>query len=598
MKSIKAKIILSSFLPLLILSIFLLTTLYLANNARAQANQRALKLTLFREYDKQTEEAVELALAAIRFFYQEASANRMHKSVAMEMAKQVVREMSLQAGGYFRIDDTSGSLIMHPSLPEKEGQSSFDLGEPEGPRIIQSILAAAAAPQKSGFTEYSEEKPANAGSGKLSSRRIYSKLFPEWSWIISGGGYVDEIEQQLLASKAAEQIHTIRNLLITAVCLLLTALISCCLALKTGKGIAAPLRRIAQSFAKDENGKYSLRFEAASSAQSDEIRLLVSTLGIFTEQLRTAVSGLSSRSETLSGIAERIGGTLGISPSPEDQSQKSNPADELAELLGENSSYDEPTRGSDAAFAVSASPSSPGEAPVVEHSGAELFEPSKELLSDAEKSAFSIQQISASMKKSSESAMDIEKASNMLDSIAAQTNYLALNASIEAGRTGEAGKGFAGVAEEIRKLSDQSNSYTNEIRNILRDLKSDSQSAIHSIEEVDQTVFAQADYINKAELKFQSIAQAIGSLEFSIHTLKSSFDTIDLNAKAIKEAVGLLSGSEPAKSITDNSLPEMNSSEAAAAESYASLLQELIEESRPLPEIAEGIKKQLEIFYL
>ena len=131
-------------------------------------------------------------------------------------------------------------------------------------------------------------------------------------------------------------------------------------------------------------------------------------------------------------------------------------------------------------------------------------------------------EINAVILNASDSAEKIYQSSQMIRSIADQTNLLALNAAIEAARAGESGRGFSVVAEEIRKLAEQSQRFTEEISAIINELKQKTESAVVTMKGMHHVIAEQSQSVGATHEKFDGIAAAIEQTTAAIDRMNQS----------------------------------------------------------------------------
>jgi methyl-accepting chemotaxis protein len=196
----------------------------------------------------------------------------------------------------------------------------------------------------------------------------------------------------------------------------------------------------------------------------------------------------------------------------------------------------------------------------------------------------SMQKISESAQSTSSIISDLAQASDkigeiigVINDIADQTNLLALNAAIEAARAGEQGRGFAVVADEVRKLAERTGKATGEIADMIKGIQRDSSGSVEAMTQVGELVTGGQDTANKAGESLTSILEASSRVMDMIQQIATASEEQSAAAEQISKNV------EHISSVTKET--------AAGAEQSASAAEQLNRQ-------AEGLKNIVGRFQL
>ena len=221
--------------------------------------------------------------------------------------------------------------------------------------------------------------------------------------------------------------------------------------------------------------------------------------------------------------------------------------------------------------------------------GDESTETMKNLSASNDKTSEAIGMIGEQIRLTDESIKKISVATELITSIASQTNLLSLNASIESARAGEAGRGFAVVATEIQKLAVQSNDAAVEIQQIIGKLISESQKTMDEMKQADVLMKEQQEKLNDTKMKFGEVSTGIDVSKDGTEKIRVCADSCNSARTKVIDVISNLSA------ISEENAASAEETTASMEELNATINM-LANEATRLKEISSDLNEDMKFF--
>jgi len=462
---------------------------------------------------------------------------KISRQEAQQRAMEAVRAMRYDGTNYFWINDMHPTMVMHPIQPKLDGKDLSDYKDPSGRTIFVEMTSAARAPT-GGFVFYQWPKP---GSDKPVQKLSFVKGFEPWGWVIGTGIYVEDVDA---AWRRSGKVAGILGLSCLVVLLLVSKKVASSIFVRFQEMIDR-IKDVAQG-----EGDLTKRVEITAN---DEVGELAKWFNTFMDKLQEILCQVSSNTQSLATASEDI------SASSRDQArgaelQKDQTNQVAAAMQEMAATVHEVSENSNKAAAASQ------KAAEKAREGGTVVE---ETLSRMRTITDSVGDTTRKVQELGKRSDEIGRITGVIEDIADQTNLLALNAAIEAARAGEQGRGFAVVADEVRKLAERTGIATKEIAEMIRNIQAETKAAVAAMQAGSKEVEAGVESTRRAGDSLHEIIQMstqVGDMVTQIATAatEQSATTEQINNN-IEEIARIASSTEAGVQQTAGALQDLSS---------------------------------------
>ena len=460
--------------------------------------------------------------------------------VDMDTLSKAINAIRIGKTGYAFILNSKGVTVIHRDFKNK---NLYNTKDETGRYFLKEISR-----MKNGYTEYVWR---DRKTGYIGKKVLECRYYAEMDWIICVSGY----KKELYASKDMQRIISILLILISLVVIVPVILI-------LSDRITRPVKELSDTFSEIADGDLTCEIKIHNA---DEIGRLSERVNSFIRSLHDQVISIKKASYSITGSIHDLNAS-----SKEIAATSNQQAASVKEVVTTMEDSDALARGITNKINEVARIADSTRDIVVEGSG--MIQKNLEMMGEIrQKNSDTITGISALNGK----IKSIWEIVNIINGIADQTKIIAFNAELEASAAGEAGKNFEIVADEIRRLADNTVSSTNEIKAKIEEIQHSSDKLIISSEHETDRIrqgwelsSGTGELFQKIQQSSEVSARSAGEIARSIEQQTAAFNQILITMKQISEGIDNFVISTKSTSQASESLKDIAEGLTGLVEEY------------------------------